>query len=152
MDIVDRFVLLREKIKQPKHQKVDIAFQTSLDFLQYIRQNEDIITKLINTDEINYIDNDKEMQKYETDNIINVTIGIRNIGKPLKVIENKETWKRELEKKQEKLQEIRHLTAQLSLDKKNKKIVEAKKEDMAILKKDIEKLEYEIKKSRMNEK
>ena len=53
---------------------------------------------------------------------------------------------------QKSLQDIRNLTSKLSLDKKNKKLIEKKKEQMAELKKDIEKLEFEIKKSKMNEK
>lgn len=152
MDIMDKCILLRERTNQAKHQKVDIAFLASLDFLQYIRHNEDIVAKLINTDQINYVNNEKELQKYETDSIIDVTIGIKGIAKPLKPVEGKESRKQELEKKQERLQEIRHLTAQLSLDSKNRKLVAAKKEEMELLKKDIEKLEYAIKKSKMNEK
>ncbi len=77
MDIIDRFTALREKIQQPRHQKVDICFSASIDFLHYIRSNEDIIQKLVNTEKIEYIDKEKDLQKYETDSIIDVTIGMR---------------------------------------------------------------------------
>ena len=152
MDIIDKFTALREKTGQAKHQKVDICFHASMDFIHYIKENEDIVTKLINTDQINYVDNEKNLASYETDSIIDVTIGLRIIGKPIKVVANKEIRSKELIKKQEKLQEIRSLTSKLSLDKKNKRLIEKKKEEMQELKKEIEKLEFEIKKSKMNEK
>lgn len=152
MDIIDKFTALREKTGQAKHQKVDICFHASMDFIHYIKENEDIVTKLINTDQINYVDNEKGLASYETDSIIDVTIGLRAIGKPIKIVANKESWTKELARKQEELQEIRNLTSKLSLDKKNKKIIEKKKEEMLELKKGIEKLEFEIKKSKMNEK
>ena len=152
MDIIDKFTALREKTGQAKHQKVDICFHASMDFIHYIKENEDIVTKLINTDQINYVDNEKNLASYETDSIIDVTIGLRIIGKPIKVVANKEIRSKELIKKQEKLQEIRSLTSKLSLDKKNKRLIEKKKEEMQELKKEIETLEFEIKKSKMNEK
>jgi valyl-tRNA synthetase len=152
MDIVDKFSLLREKVQQAKHQKVDICFNASMDFIHYIKENEDIIGKLINTDQINYLDNEKGLSSYETDSIIDVTIGLKSIGKPIKQVDNKEIRTKELQRKQEQLQEIRNLTAKLSLDKKNKRIIEKKKEEMVELKKNIEKLDFEIKKSKMNEK
>lgn len=152
MDIIDKFIALKEKAQQPKHQKVDICFHASMDFIHYIKENEDIIAKLINTQQINYIDNEKELGKYEIDSIIDVTIGLRTIGKSLKPVDGKELRVKQLQEKQEQLQGLRNLTAKLSLDKKNKKIIDKKKDEMNELKKDIEKLEFEIKKSKMNEK
>lgn len=151
MDIIDKFILLREKTNQAKHQKVDIAFQASIDFLHYIKENEDIINKLVNVNEIAYINNEKDLQKYETDTIIDVTIGIKGVSKTLKQPEGRDDWAAQLAKKQARLQEIRNITSKLSLDKKNKRIVEKKKEEMNQLKKEIEKLEFEIKKSKMND-
>jgi predicted class III extradiol MEMO1 family dioxygenase len=84
MDIIDKFALLRERINQPKHQKVDICFNASTDFLHYLKDNEDIIQKLVNTEKIEYIDKEKDLQKYETENIIDVIIGIKAISKPIK--------------------------------------------------------------------
>ncbi len=152
MDIIDKFMTLREKAGQAKHQKVDICFHASIDFIHYIKDNEDIVTKLINTEQINYVNNEKDLAGYETDSIIDVTIGLRELGKPIKIVDNKESWIKELARKQEQLQGIRNLTSKLSLDKKNKRLIEKKKEEMGELKKDIEKLEFEIKKSKMNEK
>lgn len=152
MDIIDKCSTLRERTQHAKHEKVDIAFQASIDFLHYIKKNEDIVNKLVNTNDIVYADNERDIQKYETDTIIDVTIGIKGVSKPLKHVDGRDERAHQLEKKQARLQEIRSLTAQLSLDKKNKKIVEAKKAEMLELKKDIEKLEFEIKKSKMNEK
>jgi hypothetical protein len=54
--------------------------------------------------------------------------------------------------KQEELQKIRNITSRLSLDKKEKKAIASKKEEMNKLKAEIEKLEYEINKIKMNEK
>ncbi len=152
MDIIDRFTALREKIQQPRHQKVDICFSASIDFLHYIRSNEDIIQKLVNTEKIEYIDKEKDLQKYETDSIIDVTIGMRWVSKPIKEEDTSYLLKQTLERKKEELQKLRNITAKLSLDKSEKKKINIKKEEMSLLKADIEKLEYEISKTRINKK
>ena len=152
MDIMDKFILLREKTQQPKHQKVDICFSASIDFLHYVQDNEDIVQKLINTDQIKYVDKEKDLQNYETESIIDVIIGIKGvITKPLQK-DGLETLQHELHQKNEQLQYMRNVAAQLSLQKKEKKIITAKKEEMSKLKEIIEKLECEINKIKMNEK
>jgi valyl-tRNA synthetase len=114
MDIIDKLHNLRETIQKPKHEKIDICISASIDFQQYMKEHEDIIQKLLYTNEIQYIDNERDLAKYETDTIIDVTIGVRGIGKPIK--ENNCTQlEQEIIKKQEKLQSIRKITGQLSL-------------------------------------
>lgn len=151
MDIIDKFNGLRDRIQQAKHEKVDICIHASMDFIQYIKDHEDIVKKIVNAEHISYLDNERDLYTYETEHIIDVTIGIRLIGKVLKPTNNQTTIYKELQQKEEQLQDMRNLTAKLSLDKSNKKIVEKKKEEMSQLKKDIEKLEFEIKKNKINE-
>jgi valyl-tRNA synthetase len=118
-----------------------------------MKENEDIIKKLVQAEDIHYIESEKELQGYETENIINVIVGIRGINKPLKKENTKDTRAKEKRNKEEELQRIRNLTAKLSLDKKkNKKNIEKNKEEMDKIKKEIEKIELEIKKNQMNEK
>jgi valyl-tRNA synthetase len=152
MDIMDRFALLRERMGQPKHQKVDICFSASIDFLHYIKDHEDIVQKLVNAEKIEYIDKEKDLQKYETESIIDVVIGIKAISKPIKEDDGIYLLQQTLDQKQDELQKIRNITSRLSLDKKEKKAINVKKEEMNKLKTEIEKLEYEINKIKMNEK
>lgn len=153
MDIIDKFHYLRYHNGYPKHEKIHICFQCPLDILHYIKENEDIIKKLVQAEDIHYIESEKELQGYETENIINVIVGIRGVSKPLKKENTKDTRTKEKKIKEEELQRIRNLTAKLSLDKKkNKKNIEKNKEEMDKIKKEIEKIELEIKKNQMNEK
>lgn len=151
MDIIDKLHHLREAIQKPKHEKIDICISASIDFQQYMKEHEDIIQKLLYTNEIQYIDNEKDLAKYEIDTIIDVTIGVRGIGKPIKQ-NNYIEREQEITRKQEKLQNIRKIAGQLSLQWGNKKAIEQKKEEMKQIKDEIERIEYEIKKIRMNEK
>ncbi|MEI7563153.1 MAG: hypothetical protein WCJ39_05835 [bacterium] len=114
MDIIDKLHALRATIHKPKHEKIDICISASIDFQQYMKEHEDIIQKLLHTNEIQYIDNERDLAKYETDTIIDVTIGVRGIGKPIK--ENSyHAIEQEIMKKQEQLQNIRKIAGQLSL-------------------------------------
>ena len=151
MDIIDRLHQLRERINKPKHEEIDVAVSASIDFQQYLKDNEEIIQKLLHTNCIDYLDNEKDLVKYETDTIIDVTIGVRGIGKPIKEISYVQL-EHEISKKQELLQSIRKIASQLSLDSNNNKIMQEKRQEMNDLKKEIEKLEYEVKKIKMNEK
>jgi valyl-tRNA synthetase len=114
MDIIDKLHHLREAIQKPKHEKIDICISASIDFQQYMKEHEDIIQKLLYTNEIQYIDNEKDLAKYEIDTIIDVTIGVRGIGKPIKQ-NNYIEREQEIIRKQEKLQNIRKIAGQLSL-------------------------------------
>lgn len=48
MDIINKFLEMKEKYKYAKHEEVDICIFAPLDFLQYLRKQEKIIDKLIN--------------------------------------------------------------------------------------------------------
>jgi valyl-tRNA synthetase len=121
-----------------------------MDLLHYIQENESSLISLINANQIEYVDQERGLQKYMTETIIDVTIGIKGISKVIKSNGIYE-YTQEVEKKQEELQYLRNITGKLSLDKANKKQIEKNKEAMLQLKKDIEKLEYEISKLRMND-
>ena len=43
MDIIEKFLNMREKLKHPKHESIDICFFAPLDFLQFLRGQENII-------------------------------------------------------------------------------------------------------------
>jgi hypothetical protein len=61
MDIIDRFLAMKQKYEYAKHEEVDICFFAPLDFLQYLRKQEKILGKLINISSIEYLENEKEL-------------------------------------------------------------------------------------------
>lgn len=61
MDIIDRFLILKQKNNYAKHESVDICFFAPLDFLQYLRKQEHILAKLINTSSIEYLESEKQL-------------------------------------------------------------------------------------------
>ncbi|MEI7920034.1 MAG: hypothetical protein WCH65_07970 [bacterium] len=77
MDIIEKFLNMREKLKHPKHESIDICFFAPLDFLQFLRGQENIITTLLNISSIEYLENERELNYFHTENIINITIGIK---------------------------------------------------------------------------
>lgn len=89
-----------------KHEEIDICFFAPLDFLQYLRKQEKILYKLINVSSIEYLENEKELGKYHTENIINITIGIKANNKEI-VVNKKENLHETLCIKEQELQTIR---------------------------------------------
>lgn len=47
MDIIDRFLAIKEKNGYAKHEKINICFFAPLNFLQYLREQEEILYKII---------------------------------------------------------------------------------------------------------
>jgi hypothetical protein len=109
MDIIDKFLEMKQKYDHAKHEEIEVCFFAPLDFLQYLRKQEKIIYKLINASSIEYLENEKELDKYNTENIINITIGIKKQGKRVVVISKKENIREALRAKEQELQSIRTL-------------------------------------------
>jgi valyl-tRNA synthetase len=113
MDIIDKCILMKQKENYAKHELVDICFFAPLDFLQYLRKQEKIIYKLINTSAIDYLENEKELNKYHTESIINIIIGIKAQDKSILPTDKKENSKEDIREniraKEQELQRIRTL-------------------------------------------
>lgn len=109
MDIIERFLNMKQANGYAKHEEVEICFFAPLDFLQYLRKQETIISSLINTSAIEYLENEKELGAYHTESIINITIGIKKGHKESKVINRKEDIRESLRIKEQKTQQIRSI-------------------------------------------
>lgn len=150
MDIIDKFVSMKQTYEYARHEEIEICFFAPLDFLQYLRKEEKIIYKLINASSIEYLENEKELSDYHTESIINITIGIKAEHKKV-IVTNKHTDFREaLRAKEQELQFIRTLIPSLSASGVDAEIIREKKEEMIKIKKNIEDLEYELQKQKAN--
>ena len=149
MDIIDRFLAMKQKYDYAKHDEVNICFFAPLDFLQYLRKQEKILYKLINISSIEYLENEKELGKYHTESIINITIGIKAQHKEV-IINKKEDLRESLRLKEQELQSIRTMMPSLSSSGADPEVIRQKKKEMNKLKKDIEELQYETQKEKLN--
>lgn len=150
MDIIDRLLEMKKIHDYAKHDEVEICFFAPLDFLQYLRKQEKIIYKLINASSIEYLENEKELDKYYVENIINITIGIKTESKKIGVTDKKEKIRETLSIKEQELQTIRSLVSGLSASGAEPDLIREKKKEMNNLKKDIEELQYELQKEKFN--
>ncbi len=149
VDIIDKFLGMRQKYKHAKHEWVDICFFAPLDFLQYLRKEEDIIQKLINASSIEYLENEKELTKYHTESIINITIGLRAKSQEAPSKSKKEDLRETLRAKEQQLQQIRSMIPSLSTIGWDQEIIRDKKKEMNKIKKEIEELQYLIQKEKL---
>ncbi len=150
MDIVDKFLDMKVKYQYAKHEEIEICFFAPLDFLQYLRQQEKIIHKLIHASSIEYLENEKELDKYHIESIINITIGIKAQHKQSATTNRKEDICESLRAKEQELQRIRTLFPGLSSSGADPEAVKEKKKEMNKLKKDIEELQYQLQKEKAN--
>jgi valyl-tRNA synthetase len=150
MDIIDKFLNMKHTYEYAKHEEIEICFFAPLDFLQYLRKQEKIIYKLINASSIEYLENEKELNKYHTESIINITIGIKAERKEVVVTNKKEDIREALRRKEQELQTIRTMMPSLSSSGADPELIRDKKKEMTKLKKDIEELQYQLQKEKAN--
>lgn len=149
MDIIDRFLAMKHQYSYAKHEEVEICFFAPLDFLQYLRKHEKILSKLIKTSSIEYLENEKELKRYHTESIINITIGIKAQRKEI-IIDKKEDLRETLRQKEQELQTIRTLIPGLSASGADPELIRAKKREMNKIKKDIDEIKLEIQKQKLS--
>ena len=150
MDIIDKFINMKKKYEYAKHEEIEICFFAPLDFLQYLRKEEKIIYKLINASSIEYLENERELNDYYTESIINITIGIKSQHKENLATNKDKNLHEALRAKEQELQSIRTLIPSLSANGIDPEIIREKKKEMTKLKKEIEELEYELQKQKAN--
>jgi len=150
IDIIDKFLEMRKKYEHPKHEEIDICFFAPLDFLQYLRKEENILHKLINTSTIEYLENEKELENYYTESIINITIGMKKQHKEIAKNNKKEDIREMLRLKEQELQSIRTIIPSLSASGADPEVIRDKKKEMTKLKKEIEELQYQFQKEKAN--
>ena len=141
---------MKQKHTYAKHEEIEICFFAPLDFLQYLRKQEKIMYKLINASSIEYLENEKELEKYHTESIINITIGIKKERQKIVVTNKKDDIRESLRKKEQELQSIRTMMPSLSSSGADPELIRDKKKEMNKLKKDIEELQYQLQKEKAN--
>lgn len=62
MDIINKFLEMKQQYHYAKHEQVDICFFAPLDFLQYLRAQENIVNNLMHIACITYLESKKELQ------------------------------------------------------------------------------------------
>lgn len=148
MDIIDKFFHIKQNNNYTKHEEIEICFFAPLDFLKYLRKEEKIISNLIKASSIEYLENEKELDKYYTESIINITIGIKAQHKQTITTNKKEDIREALRIKEQQIQQIRSIIPGLSANGADPEVIRNKKKEMNKLKKEIEELQYEFQKEK----
>jgi len=151
MDIIDKFSSLRKKYDYARHDSVDICFFAPLEFLQYLRRHESTVKKLINTADISYVENERELVSYHTESIINITIGIK--ATPVELVQtapNTTDLKQLVRDKEQQVQQLRIFISWLISTASDPELIKQKKREMNKLKKEMEELQYEIQKAKLD--
>jgi len=148
VDIIDKFLELKEAQWYAKHEKINICFFAPLDFLQYIKKQEKTLDTLINISSIHYLENEKLLDNYYTANIINIHIWIPKTQTHASNT-NEENLEELLYQKEQVLQKIRNILPWLSTSWCDEEIIQQKKQEMSNIKKDIEQLQYRISKKKL---
>ena len=150
IDIIDKFLTMKKTYNYAKHEEIDVWFFAPLEFLQYLRKQEKIIINLINASSIDYLENEKELDLYHTENIINIIMGIKKErkAKHISKTEKKEDLRETINNKEQELQRIRSFISGLSASGGDPEIIKEKKKEMTKLKKEIEDLQYELQKQK----
>lgn len=149
MDIIEKFLQMKNELEYAKHETIDICFFAPLDFLQFLRTQENILSTLINAVTIEYLENERDLNNYHTESIINITIWIKTEKSEITKIK-KENLQEVLEQKEQELQRTRTILSGLSANGADEKSIQAKKKEMTKIKEEIENIQYEIQKQKIN--
>jgi valyl-tRNA synthetase len=114
LEIIDKILLMRNNIKIKKHEKINVIFKTNPNFLQFLKSNETIVNRLVNAENIEYLDVGKISADYQVQDVIDVSVGIKAIVVSQKKVENLSYWQEEIIKQNEYLQHLRNFISTLS--------------------------------------
>lgn len=78
MDIIDKFLELKTIAGGKKHTLIDVFLKANPDFLRFTKSHEQVVKKIINIQKFDYLNvNESHPQTYTTEDIIDMTIGIK---------------------------------------------------------------------------
>ncbi|MFA5748379.1 MAG: class I tRNA ligase family protein, partial [Candidatus Absconditabacterales bacterium] len=146
LEIIDKILLMRNNIKIKKHEKINVIFKTNPNFLQFLKSNETIVNRLVNAENIEYLDVGKISADYQVQDVIDVSVGIKAIVVSQKKVENLSYWQEEIIKQNEYLQHLRNFISTLSSSGAGDSVIRSKKAEMMKIKEKIEELEFKISK------
>ena len=149
MDLVDKFVSLKAGLSCKKHDPVSIFIKANPDFLKFCQSHETLLQKTLHADDITYLPyNEHAPSSYIQEDIIDITIGIKRFSKDNPFCLAALTKK--LAEKQDYLQYVRNLLSSLNNNWWSPEIITKKREEIQSVKDEIEQLELEIQKLKMN--
>lgn len=152
MDIIDKFLTLKDGLLCKKHTPVDAFIKANPDFLRFTKSNETTIKKIVNINKIEYFHiNEDTPSGYTIEDIIDMSVGLKIIPK-LRVEESNKgivQLKQELEQMNDYLQYLKNTVSAMMTNKSDETEIVQKKKEIANVKKNILEKEYEINKLKM---
>jgi len=149
MDIIDKFLAIKDGLALKKHASVDAFIKANPDFLRFTKSNEATIKKIVNIDKMEYINiNEDHPHGYVTEDIIDMTVGLK-VGRAVPLEEKPKgllELKKELEQMNDYLQYLKNTVSAMMINKSKEEEIEKKKKEVAKVKKNILEMEYEINK------
>lgn len=145
MDLISEFRWLKQKSWVKPHEKIKIFIKWNISILEYLKENEEFMNKLLKIEEIKYLQENQEIEDgYETWLLLDIQIWL----KVIKEINNKERLKEledKLEEEKQFLQNLRSfITNPWFVDNAPKKVVDEKRKKIDEVKKKIFTLNLEI--------
>lgn len=149
MDIIDKFLAIKDGLSCKKHTSVDAFIKANPDFLRFTKANEATIKKIVNINKMEYLNtNEDHPHGYITEDIIDMTVGLK-VGHVLQVEEKPKgivELKKEFDQMNEYLQYLKNTVSAMMANKSKEDEIEKKKKEIAKIKKTILEMEYEINK------
>lgn len=149
MDIIDKFLAIKDGLECKKHTPVDAFIKANPDFLRFTKANEATIKKIVNINKMEYLNiNEDHPRGYTTEDIIDMTVGLKAAQvvhieeQPKGIVEQK----KDLEQMNEYLQYLKNTVSAMMINKSKEEEIEKKKKEIAKIKKTLLEMEYEINK------
>lgn len=150
MDLVDRLGALKTGLSCKKHDSVSIFIKANPDFLKFCQSHENLLQKTLHADDITYLPyNEQAPSSYIQEDIIDITIGIKRFSKDNPFCLAALTKK--LAERQDYLQHVRNLLSSLSSNWGSPETITKKREEIQMIKDEIDQLSLEIQKLKMKE-
>lgn len=149
MDLIDKFVILKDSLSCKKHDAVSIFIRGNPDFLRFCQSHETLVQKTLHAEDITYLPQSEHApSSYIQEDIIDITIGIKRFSKDNPFCLAALTKK--LAEKQDYVQHLRNLLSSLTNNWWSPEIITKKREEIQTTKDEIEQLELEINRLKMN--
>lgn len=149
MELIDKLWSLKTNILCKKHDCVSVFIKANPDFLKFCQSHEILVKKTLHAEDISYLtQNEHAPSSYIQEDIIDITIGIKRFSKDNPFCLASLTKK--LSEKQDYLQHLRNLLSSLNTNWWSPEIITKKREEIQAIKDEIEEMELEINKLKMN--
>ena len=149
MDIIDKFLAIKDGLLCKKHTLVDAFIKANPDFLRFTKSNEATIKKIVNINKMEYLNiNEDHPRGYTTEDIIDMTVGLK-VGHVIHMQEQPKgivELKKELDQMNDYLQYLKNTVSAMMTNKSNEDEIAQKKKEIAKIKKTVLEMEYEINK------